>query len=131
MPDPTARRFAFLPCIAYGHALDASGLSCRDCGACCRDAGDGRVLVYAADLVRWKRVGPSADHIAAALVPGHFSELAFPATPAGACVHLGMPGHPNDCSIYEIRGDSCRSLEPGSNQCLSYRRDKGIDPPLG
>lgn len=107
---------------------DATVFSCRECGACCRGAIDGRVLVYEEDLVLWKRVG--RQDIIDGLVPGHFSQDAFPSTPEGACIYLGVPGHPNDCSIYEIRGWSCHALEPGSGQCRTYRKERGfIDPP--
>jgi Fe-S-cluster containining protein len=94
-------------------------LDCRECGACCRDVADGTALVSAADLVRWRREG--AGHILASLVPGHFSQMGFATHPNGTCVHLGTPGHPNDCSIYPTRGESCHALIPGSSQCLSYR----------
>ena len=97
---------------------------CRACGACCRQGSDGRILVPAEDILRWRRTG-RAD-IADALVPGHFSEMAFPSTPEGACVYLGAPSGPNDCSIYPIRGTTCRAFEAGSRQCLSYRREAGL-----
>lgn len=99
-------------------------LDCRACGACCRQASDGRILVPVADILRFRRTG-RAD-IADALVPGHFSEMAFPSTPGGACVYLGAPSGPNDCSIYPIRGTTCREFEAGSRQCLSYRREAGL-----
>jgi Fe-S-cluster containining protein len=93
---------------------------CRSCAACCRDASDGRVLVTAADLVRWRRTG-RAD-VLDALVPGHFGELAFPAKSDGSCRHLGTPSSPNDCAIYETRAASCHAVEPGGAECLAYRR---------
>lgn len=103
----------------------AGELDCRTCGACCREASDGRVLVPAADIVRWRRTG-RAD-IADTLVEGHFSEMAFPSTPAGACVYLGAPSGEHDCSIYEVRGTTCREFEAGSRQCLEFRRTHGKD----
>ncbi len=98
----------------------AEEFNCRECGACCRDVADGTALVSAEDLVRWKR--EKAEHVLASLVPGHFSQMGFATHANGTCVHLGTPGHPNDCSIYETRGWSCRALEPGSSQCRTYRR---------
>jgi Fe-S-cluster containining protein len=85
------------------------------------------VLVSANDIVRWKREGRS--DILDGLVEGHFSEQAFPSLSSGACVHLGKPGHPNDCSIYETRSETCHALVPGSLQCLCYRRMAGIPGP--
>lgn len=105
-------------------AAPSAGLDCRACGACCRDGSDGRITVYETDLVRWRRQG--AERMLSALVPGHFGEMAFAATPEGACVHLGVPGRPNDCSVYEIRGETCHMLQPGEPQCLAYRRAAGL-----
>jgi Fe-S-cluster containining protein len=99
-------------------------LDCLACGACCRQASDGRILVPAEDLVRWKRQG--REDILARIVPGHFGEEAFAYTADGACVHLGVPGQPNACAIYEDRGTTCREFERGSWQCLEFRRDMGI-----
>jgi Fe-S-cluster containining protein len=94
--------------------------SCRECAACCRDAGDGTVLVSAGDLLRWRR--EKATVILAGFVPGHFGQQGFRARADGACIHLGSRDQPNDCSIYETRAESCRSLERGSAQCLAYAR---------
>jgi Fe-S-cluster containining protein len=103
-------------------------LDCLTCGACCRQASDGRILVPALDILRWKRNGRL--DLVAALVPGHFSELAFASTAEGACVHLGTPSNAHACRIYEDRGTTCRDFEKGSWQCLEFRREAGIDPPL-
>jgi hypothetical protein len=78
------------------------------------------VLVSAEDLVRWRR--EKATTILAGLVPGHFGQKGLGARPDGACIHLGTPGHPNDCSVYETRASSCHALEVGSPQCLAYIR---------
>jgi Fe-S-cluster containining protein len=102
-------------------------LDCLACGACCRQASDGRILVPAEDLVRWRKHG--RDDIVAQLVPGHFGELAFACTSEGACVHLGTAFSPNACSIYEDRGTTCRDFEKGSWQCHEFRRDVGLEPP--
>lgn len=101
-------------------------LDCLACGACCRQASDGRILVPAEDLVRWRRAGRS--DLSAQLVPGHFGELAFAATAQGACVHLGTPEAPHACRIYELRGTTCREFEKGSWQCHEFRRDAGLEP---
>jgi Fe-S-cluster containining protein len=100
-------------------------LDCLTCGACCRQASDGRILIPAEDLLRWKRQG--REDILAQVVPGHFGEEAFAYTADGACVHLGVPGQPNACAIYEDRGTTCREFEKGSWQCREFRRDMGIE----
>jgi Fe-S-cluster containining protein len=106
---------------------DAVELDCLTCGACCRTGHDGRILVPAADLLRWKRIG-RAD-IAAAVQPGHFGEVGFATRSDGSCVHLGTSASPNACTIYEDRGTTCREFEKGSWQCLEFRREAGIDVP--
>lgn len=101
-------------------------LDCLACGVCCRQASDGRILVPADDLVRWRRTG--REDLVAQLVDGHFGELAFAATAEGACIHLGTRESANACSIYEERGTTCREFERGSWQCHEFRRDAGLEP---
>jgi Fe-S-cluster containining protein len=96
-------------------------LDCLRCGACCRTGTDGRILIPAEDLARWRRMGRS--DIAEAVQPGHFGMVGFATRADGSCVHLGTPSNRNACSIYEIRGTSCRDFERGSAQCLEFRRD--------
>jgi len=100
-------------------------LDCLQCGVCCRTGGDGRILVPADDLVRWKRIG--REDLLLKLQPGHFGELAFATTPEGACVHLGTAASPHACQIYEDRGTTCREFEKGSPQCHEFRRDFGLE----
>lgn len=99
-------------------------LDCLACGACCRQASDGRILVPEQDIVRWRRSG--RRDLLAQLVPGHFGELAFASTDEGACVHLGTPANRNACRIYDARGTTCREFEKGSWQCLEFRREAGL-----
>jgi Fe-S-cluster containining protein len=101
-------------------------LDCLACGACCRTGTDGRILIPADDLVRWRRLG--RDDIASAIVPGHFGEMAFATRSNGSCVHLGTTESANACGIYDIRGTTCREFEKGSAQCREFRRDLGIEP---
>ncbi|HYO95518.1 MAG TPA: YkgJ family cysteine cluster protein [Polyangiaceae bacterium] len=101
----------------------AQEYDCRSCGACCH-AREGTILVSSSDIVRWKRTGKT--HILEQLAPGHFGQEAFAMGPRGCCVHLGMPGAPNDCSIYETRAEVCREYEAGGWQCLEARKERGI-----
>lgn len=75
--------------------------------------------------MRWRHIG--RPDLAEAIEPGHFGLVAFATTPEGACVHLGTPDSANACSIYEVRGTTCRDFERGSPQCLEFRRDFGLD----
>ncbi|NLY93912.1 MAG: YkgJ family cysteine cluster protein [Myxococcales bacterium] len=100
-------------------------LDCLTCGVCCRTGADGRILVPAEDLVRWRRLG--RHDVAEAIQPGHFGEMAFATRDDGSCVHLGTEDSPNACRIYEIRGTTCREFERGSPQCHEFRRDFGLE----
>ena len=113
--------------LSHPEPLPADELDCLTCGACCRQASDGRFLVPAEDLVRWQSQGRS--DLLERIVPGHFGEMAFAFTAAGACVHLGTSECANACQIYEDRGTTCREFERGSWQCREFRRDVGLDPP--
>ena len=104
---------------------DGSELDCLACGVCCRQASDGRILVPAEDIVRWKRTGRS--DLVEQLTDGHFGEMAFAYTSEGSCVHLGTPFSPHACSIYEERGTTCRDFRKGSWQCHEFRRDAGLE----
>ena len=125
MRGPRVR--AILGAMASDPASAPPELDCLACGACCRTGHDGRILVPADDLVRWRRLG--REDLVRELVPGHFGELAFATRDDGSCVHLGTPGQSNACAIYELRGTTCRDFERGSRQCLEFRRDAGLDPP--
>jgi Fe-S-cluster containining protein len=105
--------------------VPSTDYDCLSCGACCRQASDGRILVPAEDIVRWRRGGRT--DLVRELVPGHFGELAFRARADGSCIHLGTPHNANACSIYADRGSTCSDFEAGSWQCLEFRRDAGID----
>ncbi|MCC6644256.1 MAG: YkgJ family cysteine cluster protein [Polyangiaceae bacterium] len=100
-------------------------LDCVACGACCAEASDGRVLVSAQDLGRWRREG--REDLVAATVDGHFGERAFASTPDGDCVHLERGGGRAVCRIYETRGETCREFQAGSWQCLEFRRARQRD----
>lgn len=95
-------------------------LDCTRCGACC-GAGEGKILVSADDLVRW-RAGGRGD-LADRTDEGHFGERAFPVTSAGECVHLTRPDGQSLCAIYDERASTCREFAAGSWQCLEFRRD--------
>ena len=103
--------------------MDAA-LDCLTCGACCRSGHDGRILIPADDLLRWRRIG--RQDIAERIQPGHFGEVAFATRDDGSCVHLGTESSIHACAIYEDRGTTCREFERGSWQCLEFRRDRDI-----
>lgn len=99
-------------------------LDCLECGACCRTGADGTLLIPPEDLTRWKAIG--RHDLARAIQPGHFGMVAFATRSDGSCVHLGTRRNRNACSIYEVRGTTCRDFEKGSRQCLEFRREAGF-----
>jgi hypothetical protein len=107
--------------------IPSEQFDCQACGVCCREAKDGRVLVYEEDLVRWRQQGRT--DLLASLVPGHFGEKGFAADPEGKCCHLQPTARGFSCSIYETRGRTCRALVAGSAQCLAFRREHGLRDP--
>jgi Fe-S-cluster containining protein len=94
-------------------------LDCLTCSACCRGHA-GVIPVSSSDLVRFKRAG--RPELALRIVPGHFGDEAMETRTDGACVHLGRPGLPHHCSIYDVRPDICGEFERGSWQCHEARR---------
>ncbi len=101
-------------------------LDCRRCASCCHQR-EGTILVTDEDIAMWKRLGRT--DMLESLTEGHFGQKAFAIGPRGACVHLGLPGAPHDCSKYDVRATVCRTFRAGSRQCREFRRDRGIDPP--
>lgn len=44
----------------------------------------------------------------------------------GRCVHLEPAPTGGHCGDYEKRPTSCRAMTPGSRECLSIRKEKGM-----
>jgi uncharacterized protein len=91
-------------------------LSCRTCGACCRD---NRVVLEPPDLARWKRLG-RADLLDRAYVRRSAGVALLRLTAKGACVHLGPS---NRCAIYRLRPGNCSEFPVGAETCLAARLD--------
>lgn len=108
-------------------AADQTGApDCLKCGACCayfhqvavldRDPTPRRLtwMVWEAEDIagpklRWLKREPRAGHC-----------LAF----------AGSVGQQASCAIYELRPNSCRAFEAGSDRCRAVRRVYGLEPPL-
>jgi uncharacterized protein len=99
---------------------------CLTCGACCAYFHEVAVLdidptprrltwavweteAIAGPKTRWLRREPFEGHC-----------IAF----------AGRVGHRASCAIYELRPNSCRAFEAGSDRCHAVRRIYGIEPPL-
>lgn len=114
-----------LPVATPVDPVTGEPLDCTRCGACCH-AGEGRILISADDLVRWRRAG--LHHLADHTDEGHFGERAFPVSAAGACTYLDMSAGLTVCRVYQDRAEVCREFQAGSWQCLEFRRDRGLSP---
>jgi Fe-S-cluster containining protein len=108
----------------------ADDLDCRTCGACCANPDENRVE----GVVDWVEVGPRepllrAPRLAARLVVRNSSgQCHLRLDPGGRCLALrGRIGRRVSCTIYDLRPEGCRKVEPGSARCLQYRRERGVD----
>ena len=130
---PACQRAARVEFEMEQQTIRETELDCLACGACCRTGRDGRILIPDEDLLRWRRMG--REDIANSVQPGHFGMVGFACRADGACVHLGTTASRHACSIYDIRGTTCRDFERGSEQCREFRRDAGLElrraPSLG
>jgi Fe-S-cluster containining protein len=103
---------------------------CRACGACCANPDENR----AEGVIDWVEVGAReplrADARLAArlLVENAAGECHLRLDPAGRCLALrGRIGRRVTCTIYALRPEGCRRVEPGDARCRQYRRERGID----
>jgi len=100
---------------------------CLTCSACCHQR-EGTILVTEEDVACWASIG--RQDMIDSLGEGHFGERAFLMREEdGACVHLGLPGKPHHCQVYEVRARVCRAFQAGSQQCREFRRERGIPNP--
>ncbi len=106
-----------------GEGATSSHLDCQRCGACCAVF---RVSFYWAE----------ADDAEGGTVPvaltepvgAHFRCMRGTAMSPVRCVALvGEVGQQVGCSIYPLRSSTCRSVEPGDEQCLKARRLRCLD----
>jgi Fe-S-cluster containining protein len=99
-------------------------LDCRTCGACCAPERNDALYVG---------IGP----IDVTRLTAHFrrqyvaqDSILTKLDPRGRCVCValrGAIGRRVSCSIYERRPEECRRLTAGSKDCLSARRQAGLD----
>lgn len=102
---------------------------CQPCGACCRNPAFNRehglvdyVQVFPADqLFKMKGLRASLTQ------KNDEGEWHMRMTPTGLCVALtGEPGQHTACSIYALRPNVCRKVQPGDPKCIDARREHGF-----
>jgi hypothetical protein len=94
---------------------------CQRCGACCAYF---RVSFYWAEA--WSRGLP--DPLVEKVNP-QMACMAGTNRRNPRCLALhGKLGEEVHCSVYELRPEPCRQLQPGDEKCLEARRSKGLAP---
>lgn len=102
-------------------------LDCQRCGACCAQF---RVSFYWAE----------ADDTPGGTVPValtrpvgtlHRCMAGTEARPVRCIALQGEVGHNVGCGIYEQRSSTCRSVQPGDEQCLKARAAHGLESGAG
>ncbi len=100
-------------------------LDCQHCGACCAVF---RVSFYWAE----------ADDAPGGIVPVALTRQVSPqlrcmagteAAPVRCVALQGEVGRSVACGIYEQRSSTCRSVQPGDNQCVKARAAQGLESP--
>jgi Fe-S-cluster containining protein len=111
---------------------DPGGADCVACGRCCHH---GPSTVHLLDTDEARVLGhPDGEGILRRLT-------VLDARPPGwrflsndgercAALDVSVPGR-FPCSIYEVRPDDCRLVEPGSPACLEARRLGGLGSSVG
>lgn len=104
---------------------------CQACGACCCNTDENRAERY----LDYVEVAPRAalqrrpDLIRRLTVLNRKGERHMRLRGAEQrCAALeGALGVRVSCTIYPLRPASCRTVRPGSKECLRDRRERGID----
>lgn len=111
-------------------------LDCQTCGACCCNSDENRAekfvdYVEVPKRARLQLHRPLLRKLTVVNAQGerHMRLVGK----EQRCIALeGGVGAEVRCTIYELRPPACRKVEPGSDECLRDRRERGIDsaPPL-
>ncbi|MFO0748030.1 MAG: YkgJ family cysteine cluster protein [Myxococcota bacterium] len=107
----------------------APKLDCTRCGACCCNTDTNRaegfidyVEVLPGDVLRRR-----PDLMGKLAVRNVARQIHLRLTPDGRCVALeGKLGQSVHCSIYDVRPTVCRRVQPGTEECLNARRERGV-----
>lgn len=94
-------------------------VDCLDCGKCCTSKSLENISVYATDE-EWEAIPNRYKPI----LKWQKNHMGFKPHDDGFCCSAlsGEVGKKISCDIYEIRPDSCRKFEVGSERCLEARK---------
>lgn len=104
---------------------------CQTCGACCCNTNENRAADYVwyVDIEGGSRLLKRKDLVQrfVAFDPEDSPHMRLLAN--GRCSALrGRLGVDVHCEVYDDRPRGCRRVEPGDEDCLLARRERGIDP---
>ena len=109
---------------------------CQTCGACCCNSDENRAEKYVdyVEVPRRSMLAQRRSLVRKLTVVNAQGERHMRLVGKDQrCIALaGQLGENVSCTIYELRPPACRRVEPGSEECLRDRRERGIDscPPL-
>lgn len=96
---------------------------CLTCGACCH-GDEGWVPVDGRDE-GYVQASPELARNVVYLKHGSLVRRSLRMV-KGRCFALDVTAERSACRIYEGRPNTCRDLAAGSNECLEYRRSRGV-----
>lgn len=108
-----------------------ASLDCQTCGACCCNSDENRAENYPwyVEVEPGNRLLSRRDLRQRYVVDDPDGSPHLRLDAEGRCVALlGRLGRDVECSIYAHRPRGCRSVQPGDDDCLRARRERGIDP---
>lgn len=103
---------------------------CQTCGACCCNPDENRAEGYL-DYVEVAAFEPLAGKRALLkrfTVLNARGERHMRLQDHRCSALKGPLGKRVECLIYDDRPQGCRRVEAGSERCLQYRQERGIDP---
>jgi hypothetical protein len=107
----------------------ARRFDCTACGACCHNPDENRAEGYV-DYIPVRERDPlwHRDELVRKLVVLNDRGEGHMRLERDRCAALrGTIGRRAMCAVYDLRPAACRKIEPGSERCLQYRRERGLD----
>jgi Fe-S-cluster containining protein len=104
---------------------------CQTCGACCCNSDENRAEKYIdyVEVPKRTRLAQQRALVRKLTVVNRQGERHMKLVGKDQrCIALeGQLGVNVSCGIYELRPPACRKVEPGSDECLRDRNERGID----
>jgi len=104
-------------------------LDCQRCGACCVNLPSNRIegFAYWVEIAEDDAILGRADLVRKHVVHDGDGVPHLRIVDDGRCLALrGAVGKQVGCTIYHHRPSPCRTVQPGDELCLRYRREHGV-----